>query len=98
MHSTEREEGNATMKMSAEHVEILRDAITPHDTAEIRQAYRDGNFPRADACKNRDARYRWDLFWHAHHRHGSTIAPVLDAGYKDAHIDTALRSIVPPLA
>jgi hypothetical protein len=80
--------------MTAEHQEILRAAIIPLDTAERRAQYRSGNFPRADAVQDLDKRYRWDLLW------ASGAMCLLwdsDADYKDAHIDTALRSVVPSL-
>ncbi len=83
------------MKMAAEHVEHLRAAIAPRDTAEMRDAYRTGQFPRADRCKDVDKRYRWDLLnatvparW---------VCERYDEGLTDANVDTALRSIVKPL-
>lgn len=46
------------MKMKPEHLAILRAAVEPHDTIGHRAAYRAGNFPNADACKDKNMRYR----------------------------------------
>lgn len=82
------------MKISAEHVEAIRSAIAPFDTEERRANYRAGAFPRSELVKDLNKRYRWDLFWTT----GSHVrSPLYTGDYNDAHIDTALRSIVPPL-
>ena len=84
----------AALKMVPEHLQILRDHITPLDTEERRERYRSGDFPRANLVKDLDKRYRWDLF------HGSHVYDVLGPyshGYDDTHIDSALKTIVPPL-
>lgn len=80
------------MNVSPEHYARLHAAITPLDIPNRRDYYRAGRFARAELVKDVDRRYRWDLLW------ASGAAAVLyDAGYNDAHIDTALRSIVPAL-
>ena len=86
------------MKLTPVQVEAMRERIAPLDTAERRQAYREGRFPRAEAVKDLDMRYRWDLY------HAARVADVFhtgiggeDAGLPDAHIDTGLRRIVPAL-
>lgn len=86
------------MKLTLDQVEAMRERICPLDTAETRQAYREGRFPRADRVRDLDKRYRWDLY------HAGRVSEVLDMwgggdgeGLTDAHIDTALRRIVPPL-
>lgn len=79
------------MKVSAEHLANMRAAIEPLDTDETRERYRQGNFPRADRVKNLDMRYRWDLLWSS-----GAYGEEFD-GYKNDHIDTALRAIVPTL-
>ena len=84
-------EGHA-MKMQKEHVEELRAAIAPVDTEERRATYRAGDFPRAGAVQDLDKRYRWDLLWIVGANYHHTTE-----GLSMAHIDTALRSIVPPL-
>lgn len=80
------------MRVSKDHLEKLSAAITPLDTDERRAAYRAGRFPRADRVNNLDKRYRWDLFWAS-----DAISELSDGRYADAHIDTALRRIVPAL-
>lgn len=81
------------MKVSSEHVTALRDAIAPLDTDFTRAAYRTGQFPRAELVKDLDMRYRWDLFY------AVKGVQIVGAGrYMDAHIDTALRSIIAPLS
>ena len=86
------------MKLTLEQVEAMRERIAPLDTAERRQAYREGRFPRAEAVKDLDMRYRWDLY------HAGRVSDVFhtgiggdDYGLTSAHIDTGLRRIVPPL-
>jgi hypothetical protein len=83
------------MKVTTEHLEQMRTAIEQWDTPEIRQSYIDGKFARADAVKDLDMRYRWDLYWHCV-RKGSSM-PDSTCGYNTNHIDTALRAIVPAL-
>lgn len=82
------------MKVSTEHLTMLRESVAPLDTEATRTRYLSGDFPRADRVKNLDMRYRWDLAWASGVLMTDTIR---DASYKDAHIDTALRSIIPAL-
>ena len=79
------------MKIKSDELEALRALLTPLDTPEIRQTYREGRFPRAAAVRDLDTRYRWDLFYFAR---GYSVLP---DDLTDAHIGTALRRIVPPL-
>ena len=86
------------MKVTPDQLTAVRERIAPLDTAERRQAYREGRFPRADKVRDLDMRYRWDLYYAAR------VSDVLDRwgggdgeGLTDAHIDTALRRIIPPL-
>lgn len=74
-------------KISGEHLAHLKAEIAPHDTAELRAAYKAANLT--------DKRYRWDLSYRA----GLTswICSNLYSYADDTHIDTALRSIVPNL-
>jgi hypothetical protein len=83
------------MKVTAEHLAVLRDTLTPLDTDERREAYRSGQFPRASLVQDVDKRYRWDLYWAA--ARGGRSLPDSTEGYNDAHIDTALRAVVPAL-
>lgn len=78
------------MKVTPEHLELLRAAITPLDTPARRLDYLDGNFPRADKVKVLDERYRWDLYW-------ASGVKLPRGQYATAHIDTALRALVPKL-
>lgn len=80
------------MKIKPEHVEAMRELITPLDTDTTRKAYRNGQYPRAELTKDVNRRYRWDLMWAAR-----AHDVIKNAEYNDAHIDTALRSIVPTL-
>lgn len=83
------------MKMAAPDFEALKAAITLLDTPARRETYCNGEFPRADKVNDLNVRYRWDLFWAV----GGLrkVLPDVVHDYKDAHIDTALRRIVPAL-
>lgn len=85
------------MKVPPTTLEAMRDAIAPLDTPTVRGAYLRGEFPRAELVKDLDRRYRWDLLRAA--LPASWICAELydAAGCQDSHIDTALRTIVPPL-
>lgn len=80
------------MRYSADSFRAVESVVAPLDTEERRERYRAGDFPRADAVQDLDRRYRWDLFWAA-----EAWRLVADAGYSDAHTDTALRRMVAPL-
>jgi len=82
------------VKVTPTHLAVLRAAIAPLDTEEHRTAYRERRIPHADAVKDIDKRYRWDLYYAAA-RHGSL--PDSTDGYNMNHIDTALKAIVNPL-
>lgn len=84
------------MRITPEHVTMIRERVAPLDTETHRERYRAGDFPRADLTRDRDKRYRWDLF-HAADPRCEVLRVLYDADYHDAHIDTALRAIVPPL-
>lgn len=84
------------MKVSTADLTTLRAAVEPLDTAERRAQYATGRFPRSELVKDLDRRYRWDLYWLAV-RQGASL-PDSTHGYNDAHIDTALRTIVAPIA
>ena len=81
------------MKMDKATLDKIKDAIAPLDTPELRQRYRDGDFPRADATRDLDMRYRWDLFWKAG---GYRLLPSKN-GLDSSHIDTGLRRVVPSI-
>lgn len=75
------------MKVTPEHVSHMKAMISGHDVASLRQAYK--------AAGLTDKRYRWDLSY----RSGLTpwICDNIYSYADDTHLDTALRSIVPPL-
>jgi hypothetical protein len=85
------------MRVTTEHLTMLREAVAPLDTPERRARYIARDIPRADLVQDIDKRYRWDLF-HAADPRSVLLATFYDrGGYHDAHIDTALRAVVPPL-
>lgn len=89
------------LKITPEHLLVLQKAVTPLDTPERRQAYIENKFPRADRTKDKDMRYRWDLLYASGMRLGDGAGAPGDldlyAYLNDTHIDSALRSLVPPL-
>jgi hypothetical protein len=84
------------MKVTPEQLATIASAIEPLDTEYRREVYRKGEFPRADAVRDLNKRYRWDLMLLAD-RHHRLIAPLYDTGCNDTHIDTALKAVVPAL-
>lgn len=60
--------------------------------------YSAGEFPRSDRCKDLNMRFRWDVFHHVSRtlREVPAYAEEL-RDLDDAHIDTALRRIVPAI-
>ena len=91
------------MKISASDLALLREAIEPLDTPELRDIYIEGEFPRAELVKDLDMRYRWDLLYGADFLYppqaltGRMSEHLYAQGLNDEHIDTALRAIVSPL-
>ena len=86
------------MKVTPEHLETIREAIAATGYADdeaIRERYRRREIPRGSLVQDIDKRFRWDLYWAAARQSGGL--PDSTEGYNDAHIDTALRSIVAPL-
>ena len=79
------------MKMTPEDYANLRDAVSPLDTEERRADYRAGRFPRADAVRDLDKRYRWDLYYAVRQQLN------IGDGYSDDHTYTALRRAIPAL-
>ncbi|SIB67865.1 hypothetical protein [Mycobacteroides abscessus] len=83
------------MKMTSAHYDQLRTAIGPLDTAERRERYRSGEFPRSDRVADLNMRYRWDLLNEVSRRGWERAWAYGE--YNTDHIDTALRGIVPVL-
>lgn len=81
-------------RIKGEQLAAIRDAIEPIDTLALRKRFLSVVLPGNPAIKDPDRRYRWDLFHHVNQMSGWTL---LRDGDTDAHIDTALRAIVPPL-
>lgn len=86
------------MRMSAQLYRELENTITGilREKPDALVAYKEGRFPRSEKAKDYHTRFRWDLFYAALRRNSDLITPLLDAeNLADAHIDTALRRIVP---
>lgn len=90
-----------SLKIKPDDLAKLKAAVVPLDTPEARAMYRAGNFPRADRTKDKDMRYRWDLLHASGLKLGDGVGTQGDlnlyAYLNDEHIDSALRSFVPPL-
>jgi hypothetical protein len=90
-----------TLKIKPEDLEVLRLAVTPFDTEELRAKYRNGDFPRSELTRDLDKRYRWDLMWMTRLKLGDGVGVKGDldlyAYLNDLHIDSALRFLVKPL-
>ena len=86
------------MRVTAEHRALIAEAIaaTGYDNDTVRARYRARDIPRGDAVQDIDKRFRWDLF-HAADPQCAILRALYDDGCHDAHIDTALRSVVQPL-
>jgi hypothetical protein len=85
------------MKITSEVVQAMRQRIAAFDTEDNRNAYREGRFPRADAVKDLNMRYRWDLYHAARGREALIVDGRFPEDVTSDHIDTALRRIVRPL-
>lgn len=78
------------MKVTKEAQAKMKELIAPLDTEARRESYRT-ILRESPSVKDANKRYRWDLLW------ASRAHPGYDNGVTDVHVDTALRSIVPPL-
>jgi hypothetical protein len=89
------------LKITSEHLQVLKNAVEPRDTPENRARYLAGNFPNAARTLDKDKRYRWDLLWASGLKIGDGVGVPGDlnlyAYLNDDHIDSALRQLVPPL-
>ena len=85
------------MKIQTELLTELSDAIFdllsahPH----LIDVYAHGIFSRAQSVKDLNKRFRWDLFYAAALKNVELGDKFRE--FKDSHIDTALRAIVPPI-
>lgn len=78
-------------RINGTDLEALRAVVAPLDTETAREAYRRGDFPRSESVDDLDRRYRFDVFY------ATKGYRVLPDDVTTAHIDTALRSIIPTL-
>jgi len=63
-----------------------------------RDDYRAGRFPRSDATKDLDMRFRWDLYWAIPSWIRQPLQDRMDGeGLTNIHCDTMLRAAVMPL-
>lgn len=83
-------------RISGATLDAMRAVIAPLDTAERRQRYLAGDFTNSARVIDLDKRYRWDLLWDSNATNTLRLY-VIEDNLNDAHIDTALRSIVPTL-
>lgn len=83
------------MKIKPEDLDSLRVAIAPLDTPERRAQYLASKFYGASRVTNLEMRYRWDLLWAA--GVSDWVSRTVYKYANDSQVDTALRSIVPPL-
>ncbi len=84
------------MKIQPEDLAVLRAHVGKFDRPEVREVYRNGGFPRSNAVKDLDKRYRWDIFWRISREHRE-FTDTLWSYMNDDHMDTALRRCVRPL-
>lgn len=88
------------MKMAERTYNKLKgasDLISP----EVIQAYKEGKFPKAEQVKDLNVRFRYDVY-NAFMRRNKELAEEIRKDFKeqeliDAHIDTALKRIIPDI-
>lgn len=85
------------LKIKPEHFRQLKELLEPHDTPQRREAYRAGDFPRADRVKDLNVRYRWDLLYSVPYVLRCTLFEQMYEYLEDSHIDSAMRHAVPEL-
>ena len=71
------------MKVSTEHVQYIKQAITPIDIPELRAVYKEAGLS--------DKRYRWDLLYRA--KLSQWLSDNIYPYANDDHIDTVLRQL-----
>jgi hypothetical protein len=77
-------------------LKIVERGVKAYDTEANREAYRNGQFDRADKVTDLNRRYRWDLYWTARRQFG-TVRDIMNEASTyllDSHIDTFLKSII----
>jgi hypothetical protein len=86
--------GRHDVKITTEDFEALKAAVSPLVTDEVRAAYR----KTVGTVSDPDKRLRWDAYSAAMRATGWQLQDRLYTYLTDAHIDTALKRIVPPLS
>ena len=82
------------MKVTSIDLDRLVFAIAPLDTLEVRAKFMEAVAAGTLKYNDLDTRYRWYIYnraWDAGFRFPA------GSDYKTAHIDTALRKVIPPL-
>ena len=90
------------MKIKPNDLAILKAAVMPQDTPELRaqyvEAYKAGKLPNV---RDLDTRYRWDLLHRSKLKIGDGRGMAGDvnlyAYMNDDHVNTALKSFIPAL-
>lgn len=80
-------------RITGDLLEHMRAMVAPLDTDAARERYRRRDIPRGELVQDIDKRYRFDLYAAA----GGWRLHAEEDDLSDAHLDTALRTIVPPL-
>ena len=90
------------MKMTKEHVNILKDGIdrainNNGGVDSVITMYEQGNFPRANKVKELQQRFCFDLLYASGLRIGDGVGTRgdIEGDYSDSHIYTALKSVCP---
>lgn len=75
----------------------LATLVAQYDNEANRTRYRNRDIPRADAVKDINKRYRWDIWYVVTRRNREFFDAVQEVNPSDSHIDTLLRSVIPTL-
>ena len=75
----------------------LATLVAPYDNEANRTRYRNRDIPRADAVRDINKRYRWDIWYATTRRNREFFDVVQEVNPSDSHIDTLLRSVIPTL-
>lgn len=68
-----RIESDGRLRVAPAHRDLLAEYVIPLNTPERREAYRSGEFARAEKVQDLNRRYRWDLLWIAQASRGATL-------------------------
>ena len=83
------------MKINQQQFNVLKNALdqTLKLNPGVRDLYKNRQIPRAEAVKDINVRFRWDIL-HASNLH-DFVRQLYSTGVNDNHLDTALRNIIP---